>query len=132
RDQLELAHALHVEQALPHLASAYVQCGETEKLLELIPQLEDRAKDYFSLSTLMFTSTQVEGHDIRYADLARRFNSVAMQNLPKSDAAVPRRCSETLNIGFVSGDFKHHPVGLFLKNTIPELAKHRIRTFAYS
>ncbi|HTO19647.1 MAG TPA: tetratricopeptide repeat protein [Pseudomonas sp.] len=132
RDQLELAHALHVEQALPHLASAYVMCGETEKLLGLIPQLEARAKDYFSLSTLMFTSTQIEGHDIRYADLARRFNAVAMQNLPKSDVALPRKSPETLNIGFVSGDFKHHPVGLFLKNTIPELAKHRIKTFAYS
>ena len=42
------------------------------------------------------------------------------------------KSSSTLRIGFVSGDYRNHPVGYFLKGVLPHLRRPGVELYAYS
>ena len=69
-----------------------------------------------------------------YLQEAQRFQRLlTAQAMPYSTWNHPSfDNSHTLRVGFVSGDFKNHPVGYFLENLINALDSSKIELFAYS
>lgn len=133
RDQLELLMRKQGGKAPLELASAYFMCGETEKVLPLLEKFPLDQLNASALSSLMFLTTQLDGHAISYAELAERFNTIMQGKACQLDRdSYALQSDGVITVGFVSGDLRHHPVGFFLKNVIPELRNHKIRAVAYS
>lgn len=133
RDELEYCRSAFPElkvRILFDLGYAYFMCGESDKVLNLLPELVREEGSTAAQQKLLFMITQLEGHQIDYLEQARRYNDKVMRGL--TPVRPPCRRGERLNVGFVSADFRLHPVGHFLRNVIPLLARHGIRTFAYS
>ena len=117
-------------QILFELGYAHFMCGEGDKVLDLLPELVRQDGSTAAQQKLLFMITQLDGHQIDYLEQARRYNSKVMRGVtPGTPECRPVEC---LNVGFVSADFRLHPVGHFLRDVIPLLAQHGIRTFAYS
>lgn len=58
-------------------------------------------------------------------------NRVALKARPFSDWPVTSDRSRQLRVGFVSGDFRNHPVSFFLESFLGELPPHKIELHAY-
>ena len=130
KTQLELLRRRQGGVAPIELMSAYIMCGEAEKVTPLLDSFKNNT-DTGSLSTLMYLCTQLEQHALSYPELARKFNEASKVPLcqPKFQTLNP---SDEIRVGFVSGDFRHHPVGFFIKNTLAELKNLNVKTYAYS
>lgn len=89
---------------------------------------------YGAYSNLLFCLNYIKGLPAQYLlDEAKAFGSlVSSQARPKYgrwDAIKPR---SILRVGFVSGDFKNHPVGYFLESFIGDIERNDIKLYAYS
>lgn len=113
------------------LASTYLMLGDDEKARQLVRESAPVADNLEELSRLLFLLTQIEGHGLSYLEIARRFDRVLRAEAPcKPKRPVIRQAQ--LRVGFVSGDFRHHPVGMFIKHLVPQLKAHDIHAIAYS
>ncbi|PMS22527.1 glycosyltransferase [Trinickia dabaoshanensis] len=85
-------------------------------------------------SNLLFTLSFAQ--DVapkEYLDEALAFGEVASQSArPFKNWLVDRMPGAPLRIGFVSGDFRTHPVGFFLESVLAHLDPSRVRLVAYS
>ena len=69
----------------------------------------------------------------KYLSLARGFNKITALKIEKKQFPKRHNVIKTkLRIGFVSGDFKDHPVGYFCENLIKNLDSKIFETFAFS
>ncbi len=68
-----------------------------------------------------------------YLAQARLFGQLVARRVPRRfEHPAAHSVPQVLNVGIVSGDLKHHPVGFFLRNVLPDLARGGVRLFAYS
>lgn len=119
-------------KGLTLLASAYLMSGDDERARALVREAAPAANSVEELSRLLFLLTQIDDHGLPYLEFARRFDQVLRNELAaRSDWKVAARSPE-LRVGFISGDFRHHPVGLFIKHLIPLLRAQGIHVSAYS
>jgi predicted O-linked N-acetylglucosamine transferase (SPINDLY family) len=85
-------------------------------------------------SNLLFTLSFA--HDVAPIDYlaeALAFGRMAQQQArPFTDWLVERVAGAPLRIGFVSGDFRTHPVGFFLESVLSHLNPSRVQLVAYS
>lgn len=100
------------------------------KALELKP-------DYFvAFSNLLFTQNySVDGSPQQLYEEALEFGRrVRQRTTPFISWLSPGRGSQTLRVGFVSGDLAQHPVGFFLESILDAMAKRtqgRFEFFCY-
>ena len=125
-------HRVMTNEGVTLLASAYLMRGDDERARGLVREAALSAETIEELSRLLFLLTQVNDHGVSYVGVARRFDQAISQGQTVRTAWAPVSPSENLRIGFVSGDFRHHPVGLFIKHLIPLLGAHNIHAIAYS
>ena len=81
--------------------------------------------------TLSFAA---EGRGGRYLEETRRFGAkVLAQVRPYDDwSKVGDQHGERLRVGFVSGDLRNHPVGIFLEGVLDNLDPAKLELMAYS
>lgn len=85
-------------------------------------------------STLLFCLNLLPELAPRYRACAQRFASVVMAKA--NPVALPRAPArpegEPLRLGFVSADFRNHPVGFFMESILGQFDRSRFSLFAYS
>ena len=126
----------------PDFIEAYIDLGTTltmigdikgaifnyQKAIELKPNLN------FAYSNIFFTLCYLENNNSEfYFSLINKFRSSLVSI--KKDLLIKFRFEtkpKKLKIGFISGDFKEHPVGYLLKDTLKYLKEKNLKLFAYS
>ena len=70
-------------------------------------------------------------NDKNYLELANKYyDSIKINQVKKP--SFKKKSDKMLKIGFVSGDFRNHPVSYFLLDTIKNLKKNNLKLYAYS
>ena len=126
----------------PDFVEAYIDLGTTltmigdfkeailiyQKTIKLNPALN------FAYSNILFTLCYLENDNPEfYFSLMKKFRSSLTS--VKKDSLLKYQFNskpEKLKIGFISGDFKEHPVGYLLKDTLKHLKNKNLELFAYS
>ena len=67
-----------------------------------------------------------------YLEYAKKYYNLIPRHENEKSIYTNNFKSDLLKVGFVSGDFKNHPVTYFLLDTIKHLRKKKIELFAYS
>ena len=94
--------------------------------LELAPELPALHSNLLMLlGSLKFSGNRYLAHAKKFADLS------AKKAATKFSHKQPETTSDQLRIGFVSGDFRSHPVGYFLEGLLGELQGSSLVTFGY-
>ena len=99
-----------------------------EKAIEVEPRF------FYAHSNLLFTLNYLEKVSVEARVLeAKRFGENAARSTKgRFHSWKPRAPTDTLRIGFVSGDFRNHPVGFFLESVLSNLDRSRLDLVAYS
>lgn len=124
-------------QAYGLLAVANQFTGQYDLTVEYYRKALQLDSQYLHLhQNLLFALTYVPGypgHD--YLREARAYGA-KISGLAKPYSSwlctAPAQTTRPLRVGFVSGDFRFHPVGMFLKNVLPFLDPARMSCIAYS
>jgi hypothetical protein len=96
--------------------------------------IEAEPRFFYAHSNMLFTLNYLEKVSVeaRVAE-ARRFGANAARSTKgKFGSWNVDTASEKLRVGFVSGDFRNHPVGFFLESVLDNLDQSRLELFAYS
>lgn len=125
---LAVDHAPHLPESHINLAAGLQNLGETESALSVLLRASNVHASHDGLrQNLLFTSLysdqltdeQITGMHAAYGEsLSRR---------PR-----PSMRSQCRNIGFVSGDFRKHPVGRFILSLLPNIDRSRHRVTLYA
>jgi predicted O-linked N-acetylglucosamine transferase (SPINDLY family) len=86
-------------------------------------------------SKLLFCLSFNPGHVPGYQQAAERFGATLREKAKNRPIAVRNPFTpgdRMLRVGFVSGDFKAHPVGFFLEGVLAAMDRQRIHCMAYS
>lgn len=125
----------------PDYFAAYVNLGMAHSESGNIPQalaclekaLQIKPDNIKPIQSILFLSAyHRESINARYFELLAQFGSLT------ASQAKPAHCwrihpeDQRIKIGFVSGDLKHHPVGLFLKPVLQQLDQSKFDVFIYS
>jgi protein O-GlcNAc transferase len=99
-----------------------------EKVLSLKPDHEE------AYSSLLFRLAYLgQGAEPAFVEKARAYGAiVAQKRKTRFTHAGLQTAPKRLRVGFVSADFRNHPVGYFLEGLIPHLNPDRLELMAYS
>ena len=91
-------------------------------------------KNFSAHSNLLFTMNYVDSLVVEArVDEAKRFGASVARNVShKFKSWVYPINSQKLRIGFVSGDFRNHPVGYFLEGLFSKMDQTRFDLYAYT
>ena len=125
----------------PDFADAYVgrgnialQRGETRAAEAQFEAALDRLpKHWDAISALLFSLSlrddiDAEGIFNRHVELASR----VARNLSTISRSTTAHSSSPLRVGYVSGDFGHHPVSLFLRPVLANHDRTRVEAYCYA
>ena len=134
----------HLKQAItlkPDFAKAHCALGLTLKNMLRFDEATNCLRqavaldpgDLYAYSNLLFALTYGVEHD------AKEINRVARHYGSKVSQATPRRYTawhltgpdQKLHLGFVSGDFRRHPVGYFIETLLHHIDKSSFKISAY-
>ncbi len=119
-----------------HAGSFYMRNGDYPNAISSFELALALNPDYTSANSgLLFCLSMNPMGPPTYQDAAQRYGS-RLTSLAKGAIRPARRPFERgqrpLTIGFVSGEFKAHPVGLFLEGILREMDPARMNLVAYS
>ena len=138
-DEAEEAYerALRLEvkaETLCNLGGALKELGKVEEAETAYKQAIALKEDCFTAhSNLLFLQGSCNFDAVRYLKNARNFSAAAHKKVSVQFTKWP--CAKTvdcLRIGFVSGDFKSHPVGFFIEGLLRHLNSSSMKLCAYS
>ncbi|WP_424894957.1 tetratricopeptide repeat protein [Tepidimonas sp. HKU79] len=122
-------------QALSGLASLYADMGERKKARELLKQAAQLAPDDADLMTSYIFALNYDPHstpeEIRDAALAYGAHIQKRVGAPYTDWPNRRDPDKRLKVGFVSGDFRRHPVAYFTVGLFAHLPREAVEVYAY-
>jgi predicted O-linked N-acetylglucosamine transferase (SPINDLY family) len=99
------------------------------RIAELVERLEPKAKGLFPTFSLL--SLDVDPMLVRrLAEHAARFVTPVQRAMPAPDPS--RRLPGPMRVGFVSYDFREHPVSQLLVETLEKMPRDRCEVFLYS
>jgi protein O-GlcNAc transferase len=132
---LEEGLALRPGDAATHdsLSFAYLHLGRLKEAVEQGDAAVNAApEDHQILGNLLFTLSYQDSRPGEVMRLARRYGTLVSakangERFTAWDSGQTRK----LRIGFVSGDFKNHPVAFFLLSLLTEIDRTRFECFAY-
>lgn len=125
----------------PNYAAAYNNLGNTLINLGRLKEAENNFQQALEInpdclktfSSLLFLINHSDDYSQEFClTQAKRFDEIATKNLKHRFTSW--QCEEKpkrLRIGFVSGDFKNHPVSYFLGNVFAEIDATRFELIAY-
>ena len=118
--------------AYNNLGIIFTEYGENKKSTECFQKAITIKPNFLkAYGNLLFNYCWSNGGS-KYLDLAKKYNDLIPNY--NGNRITKRKISreKTLKIGFVSGDFKDHPVTYFLLDTLKNLKKKNVKLFAYS
>ena len=125
----------------PDFAEGYNNLGNALQKLGKFEEAESSYKKAISLkpnypgaySNLLFLNASMRFDASRYLEYVQYFaDMVARQSISGFNDWSSSEPSGGLRVGFVSGDFKAHPVGFFLEGVLTELQSSDIELYAYT
>lgn len=136
RIQYEKAIALDPDYASPKfgLGGMLLQLADSKRGLSLMRQaVELLPEDPETLSAYLFSTL----HEPSVSVQERLVLAKQYRNALKSSAGMPRPKlvkseNNEIRVGFVSGDFRNHPVGYFMSSFLGRLGEFGIETTLYS
>lgn len=126
-------------EATLNLALTYSGMGELDKALDGVRQavalMPDNTQAHSAL--LFLHNYRSDGSPDERLEEARNYGRLVAARVPaelppRQTNLEPEKC---LNVGFVSGDLRRHPVGFFVEGVLAALAEQtagRLKLFAYS
>lgn len=133
----EKALALQPEsvQALSGLAGLYADMGERKKARELLKRAYELAPDDADIATSYIFALNYDPdstpEEIHQAALSYGRHIQARVGAPYTDWPNARAPNKRLKIGFVSGDFRRHPVAYFCNGLFEHLPREEVEVYAY-
>jgi predicted O-linked N-acetylglucosamine transferase (SPINDLY family) len=132
---LEQGLALRPGDAATHdsLSFAYLHLGRLKEAVEQgDAAVEAAPQDHQILGNLLFTLNYQDNRPGEVMRLARRYGTLVSAKAG-GQRFTAWNCGPApkLRIGFVSGDFKNHPVAFFLLSLLTEIDRTRFECFAY-
>ena len=121
-------------EALNNMGNSYRKIGKTEKA-ELYYRKALNIKENYSpaYSNLLFLQSSISHDTDLHKSEAKNFAKIFRKDIKDPYTNWPYEYNtNTLRVGFVSGDFYNHPVGFFLDSFLSELNSLNIEIFAYS
>jgi len=121
--------------ALNNLANVQFLLGNIDDSIKLYRKtLSIRPKDPYTFNSYLSTlSYSVNFTSETILVEAKKFNNLLESEINFHDKSPPSLCKKKkLRIGFVSGDFRAHPVGYFLKPLLENLDKKKFEIFSFS
>ncbi len=118
-----------------NLGNVLTAVGEFQKAIICYRKAIDSKKNYaLAYNNMLFAFLYLETADPKFCLLqAKEFRSSLK---PINDDLLKKYQFNTkpkkIKIGFVSGDFREHPVGFFLQNTLSHLKNENLELIAYS
>jgi protein O-GlcNAc transferase len=126
----------------PDYAQAHNNLGNALKDLGRLAEAEASYREAIRISpgydkansNLLFSLNYVEsvGIDATLLEARRYGNWVSSNSHPKFKTCAHKSSPPKLRIGFVSGDFRNHPVGLFFEGLIKQLDSNQFESYAFS
>lgn len=126
--------APHDIDVLRNLGYAYLSRGEIEPTLRLYRQIVDLAPAHpGAYSTLLMTSLYVEASGEDELTLHRGYQK-RTDAMPKPPPTPlwPRKAGERIRVGYVSPDFRNHPVGHFIEPLLAHQDRSRFEIHLFS
>lgn len=134
--------ALSIDPAVSEVhwyyAQALQQQGDIAQAVECLRKALHIKPDLFAAhsSLLWLLSFHADGSPDQYGREARRYgaNLLACSTplIASKRSRGERLVSDKLRVGFVSGDFREHPVGYFLQGVLKKLNPAKLELLAYS
>lgn len=99
---------------------------------EAVKIINQNSRNQIAHNNLNFISTYFYEFDEYYVDRIRKHaNDFGRLFSNPGEQGVSRNGGRRLRVGFVSSDFRQHPVGFFINKFICALSKYNFETFAY-
>lgn len=119
---------------LNSLGTSLLEQGFYEEALANFRKAIDARPEYLVARANVLFCMNFCAHDPSdYLSEARQYGTFATRAAPRPYLAWPQaEACETLRVGFVSGDFRQHPVGFFIEGLLANLDPRRVQAFAYS
>ena len=132
-----LERALELSPNLPeahnNLGNNWGDIGDLGRALESYEKAIHISPDFHvAISNLLFTSFQIA--EIRPEDnliKAQNYGQVVAKQVEKIYEHEDKKVKDKIRVGFVSGDFRNHPVGYFLEGFLKHMDFEKIEFFAY-
>ena len=122
-------------EAHANLGNLFKKLGNIEKCVESYQRAIEINPNYYHVySNLLFNLLYHTKFDYKhYIKIAKKFRA-SLKKIPDKLCApfVYDSNAKKIKIGFVSADFRQHPVGYFLRDAIKELKKKNLELIAYS
>lgn len=126
----------------PDFVEAYSNLGSAQQLQGRLAEAQTSYRVALDIapksarihSNLLFAlSADADCTPAQYLAEARRFDAMVSTDARPFSAwpAAAHEHGQPLRVGFVSGDFKNHPVGFFLENLLTHIDPERVVLFAY-
>lgn len=121
-------------ETLCNLGGTLKELGKIKEAENVYKQAIALKEDCFAAhSNLLFLQGSCNFDAVRYLKSARAFSEAAHKRVPIQFTKWPcAKTTDCLRIGFVSGDFKNHPVGFFIEGLLRHLSSSSMKLFAYS
>nr|MBF0221225.1 tetratricopeptide repeat protein [Desulfobulbaceae bacterium] len=127
------------EEANVNLAWTYGQHGLYKESIRCLQNLCARKTDsHYAYSDLLFNCNydpSLNNNDLFEAAKewwVRFTKSAEGKNLKTNLQTGPKKAGEVLNIGFMSPDFRQHPVGLFILPLLQNISESGFKIFCYA
>ncbi|GAB6050852.1 hypothetical protein JCM16106_17010 [Hydrogenophilus islandicus] len=122
-------------QALSGLASLYADMGERKKARDLLRRAYELAPDDTDIATSYIFALNYDPdstpEEIYQAALAYGRHIQNRVGAPYTDWPNDRNPEKRLKVGFVSGDFRRHPVAYFTVGLFEHLPREQVEVYAY-
>jgi predicted O-linked N-acetylglucosamine transferase (SPINDLY family) len=122
------------EIARTNLANLFLKAGTVQDAVEQLHHISENS--FEALSALLFYSQNIAETDNAWLlQNALRFNKLMeMEGMPTFAGRSGGTCTaqDCLNVGFVSSDFKEHPVGMLMMALFKYYNPERLRLFCYN
>tara|TARA_Y100000590_G_C15697283_1_gene1005574 strand:- start:131 stop:2098 length:1968 start_codon:yes stop_codon:yes gene_type:complete len=123
----------------PKYADAYYNLGtifeelkEVEKAISYYSKAIEIQPDHHNANTNILFNTCWSNKGEKYLEIAKKYYELIPKYNENKFINYEATSQKVLRIGFISGDFRKHPVYFFLLDTIKNLKKKEIKLFAYS
>jgi len=124
-------------QAHTNLAAAYQQSSQLELAIQSYRRALELNPEYLNAhQNLLFALTYVPDFPpAEYLREARKYGAAATARAKAYSqwlCPAPAAAARPLRVGFVSGDLRTHPAGLFLESILARIDTARVKLIAYS
>ena len=114
-----------------NIGTLFIEYGEYEKSKKYLKKAIEIQPEFLKPYSNLLFSLCWSGDSQNYLSFAKAYSSI-IPDYNKSFIEKKIQPKKNLKIGFVSGDFKSHPVAYFFLDTLKKLKKKDLKIYAYS